>query len=275
MKSIQLVTSTYNDLHKFSWRHLVDESKIDIIVYKKSDDLEIGQFRKDGEFVEIPNYGSCDYAFFYHIVNNYDSLSEYTIFTKMNLYDDYFRNFTEVFNLAEHYDFYQAGGAPVSQIWFNKDSIHLLDLQTKYTKNILNIDITKDKKPKHDGHSKWNGTEYEYAGNSDSQIDWYNLLYGNNIISDKEISTYQWGPCFSVSKRLIHRHPISVYRYFLEMFHPCNSWDYEVAKKYFNTDDENKQAFGIGRSYHDELLRFYRVMFTLGVDQNEYKINII
>lgn len=274
MKNIHLITSTYNDIERFRWRDLIDFSETELFLYRKCDDLEIGQSRIDGEFIDIPNYGSCEYSFFYHIVNNYDDLADYNIFTKMNLYEDFFRNFPEVFNNAKHFDFYQGGGSPISQVWYNEQSKHLLELPTKYTKNPMNINFTKDKKTKHDGISPYNGTEYEYAANADNQIDWFNYLYGNEI-APGEVCTYQWGPCFSVSRDLILRHSKHVYQHFLEKFHPCNSWSYDIGKVYFGTDDVKKQAFGVGRHYHDELLRFFRLFFTFGVDHNKYKINEI
>jgi len=271
---IQLITSTYNDIHKFTWKSLLDLSEIELVLYRKCDDLEIGESRIDSEYIDIPNYGSCDYAFFYHIVNNYNNLADYNIFTKMNLYEDHFTNFTEVFANAKYFDFYQAGSYPISQMWYNKKTEYLLNNPTKYLFIPMNIDETKDKKTKHDGSSQWNGTEFEYAANCDSQVDWFNLLYGNEN-PPGEICSYQHGPCFSVSKELILRHPLSVYRYFLEMFHPCNSWDYEVGKKYFGTEDVKQQAWGVGRHYHDELLRFYRAFFTHGIDEDKYKIQKI
>lgn len=288
MKKVHLITSTYNDIERFRWRNLIDFSETELFLYRKCDDLEIGQSRIDGEFIDIPNYGSCEYSFFYHIVNNYDNLGEYNIFTKMNLYEDFFRNFSEVFANAKYYDFYQGGGAPISQIWYNENTMHLLDLPTKYQKLPMNINMVKKNRPKHitgvwspDGPG-WTGQEYEYAGNADNQIDWFNYLYGNENIPG-EVYSYQWGPCFSISRELIQRHPKSVYQHFLNIFYPFNSWNYEVAKKYYQEDpakqkfeDEIKfQTWTIGRHYHDELLRFFRLFFTFGLDHDKYKINEI
>ncbi len=273
MKNIQLVTSTYNDIHRFTWKNLLDFSKIDIKIYRKCDDLEIGQYRLDNEFIDIQNFGSCDYAFFYHIVKNYNNLADFTIFTKMNLYEDYFRNFDEIFRNPDSYDFQSAGGTPISFVFYNNENIHLLDLPTKYSKSPLDISKTKKFRKKHDGHSNWSGLEYEYAGNSDNIVDWFVMLYGNT--TSAELTAYQLGPCFSVSRDLILRHPLSVYEYFLNMFHPFNSWDFEIASKYFKTDDVKKQSWGIGRHYHDNLLRFYPTFFTFGIDKTKYKIKEI
>jgi hypothetical protein len=283
MKKIHLITSTYNDIHKFNWKNLIDFSEFDLFLYRKNDDLKIGESIKTDEFIDIPNYGSCEYAFFFHIVNNYENLAEFNVFTKMNLYEDHFRNFTEVFSNAKNYDFYQGGGNPISHIWYNDKTTHFLDLPTKYTKVPMNLDITKDKKVRYDGVSQFNGSEFEYFGNADGQVDWFNYLFGNDN-PPGEVCTYQHGPCFSVSRNLILRHPKSIYEYFLNIFHPFKSWDYEIAKIYFSTncknnnwiiekkDDIKYQAWGVGRRYHDELLRFYRVFFTNKVDENKYKI---
>lgn len=272
MKRVHLITSTYNDIHRFDWKHLIDFSEVELFLYRKCDDLEIGESRVEGEFIDIPNYGSCDYAFFNHIVNNYDNLGDTNIFTKLNV--EHCPNFEEFLNNSKEYDFYQSGISPVSQIWYNEKTKDFLGLNTKYQKQLMNSDMTKEKKPKYNG-TEFNGSEYEYVGNADGQIDWFNYLYGGQV-PPGEICTYEHGPYFSVSKELILRHPKSTYQHFLNMFHPCESWNYEIAKEYFyikhKKNDLEFQTYGVGRHYHDELCRFYTLFFTYGIDKSKYNI---
>lgn len=268
MKRINLITSTYNDLHKFTWRNLIDFSEIELFLYQKVDSLEIGQSFVDGEFINIPNYGSCDYAFFYHIVKNYNNLADINIFTKMNWIGD-FENMPDIFQGCKNFDFYQCGGVPQSQIWY--DGNIDCDISPKYPISYLDTQLTKDKKQHNPQNTNWTGLEYEYAGNADSQVDWFVKLFGN-LDKPQEICTYERGPCFSVSRELIMRHPLSTYEYFLNIFHPFNSWNFEIASKFWNTDDIKFQTWSIGRHYHDNLLRFYRALFTFGIDENKYKI---
>jgi hypothetical protein len=243
---------------------MINFAQSDLFLYRKCDDLEIGQSRVDGEFIDIPNYGSCDYAFFYHIVNNYDNLADYNVFTKLNWRGD-FSNAPEVFINCVNFDFYQGGSSPLSHVWYDNDSTELLNLPTKYYRLPMNVSITKDKK-------EFGTDEYFYAGHADQQVDWFSFLYKNTKMPG-EVCTNQRGPCFSVSRELILRHPKSVYQHFLEIFYPFNSWDYEAAKKTFGTEDVKQQTWSIGRHYHDELLRFYRVLFTHGIDEDKYQIH--
>lgn len=262
MTRIHLITSTYNDIHKFSWREMVGNN-IEIFLYKKIDDLKIDESFVDEGCINIPNFGSCDYAFFYHIVSNYNDLADFNIFTKLNWIGD-FSNAPDVLENCSKFDFYQGGGRPMSHVWYNDETKNFLDRPTKFRKEPMNISLTKNKKI-------IGSPEYDYAGNADQQVDWFNFLF-SGIEPPGEVCTYEYGPCFSVSKDLILRHPLSVYEHFLNIFHPLNSWDFEAGKRFFKTDDIKHQTWAIGRHYHDELLRFYRVFFTLGVDENKYKI---
>jgi hypothetical protein len=261
MKKINLVMSTYNDEQLFEqFSYMVDYENTEVFFYKKRDDLSAGEKRQNGIFIEIPNYGSCDYAFFNYIVDNYENLADVNIFTKLTTD---FPNRHEVFQNCKDYDFYECGSYNVSQIWYDGEKHDISNFKTKYT----NVD-------KHDiRQTKYNRGELTgYVGDGDFGVDWFNLLYGQNIETPLEICTYGHGPCFSVSKELIRRHSKETYQYFIDMFHPFNSWNQEAGERHWKTNSVKEQTHEIGRHYHDQLCRFYRTLFTYGVN-DDYKIN--
>jgi len=79
------------------------------------------------------------------------------------------------------------------------------------------------------------------------------------------IPNFGHGPVFSVSKGLIRRHPKEVYEKCLNKFYPeSGSWDTDYQKYGFSSLKE--QMIDLGRSLHDQFLRFYPVLFTFQAD---------
>lgn len=270
MKKINLVMSTYNDEHLFNYfRHMVDYENTEIFFYKKNDELKVGEKINRNGFIEIPNHGSCDYAFLMHIVDNYDNLSDYTIFTKLN-WD--FNNGHEVFRYCTHYDFFQLGHYEVSQIYYDSKR-HQDPSKFKFTYD--NVDV-------HDMQliRERRGNDYDYAGNADNKSDWFKMLFGEPEHMT-EVRTNAIGPCFSVSRELIRRHSKETYEYFLRMLEPFNSWSREKAKYFWHEQLANGedtysvefQNYRLARYYHDELARFWTALFTFGMDRNKYSSN--
>lgn len=261
MKKINLVMSSYKDEHLFdTFSHMVDYENTEIFFYRKNDELEPGQKIKNGVYTEIANYGSCDYAFFNYIVDNYDNLADVNIFTKLNTD---FPNRHEVFQNCKDYDFYECGAYNVSQIWYDGQKHDITGIKTRHS-NINPHDIRKTKDNR--------GELYDYVGNGDFKEDWFRVVFGDDIKEPFEICTYGKGPCFSVSRDLIRRHKKETYEHFIQMFYPFNSWNREIGAKHWKTDDIKTQTHEIGRHYHDELLRFYRTLFTYGISE-DYKVN--
>ena len=99
------------------------------------------------------------------------------------------------------------------------------------------------------------------------------------------------GPLFCVSKKLIRRHPVSVYELFANKFttksiikyamknNPHLSelllkhHDKEIEDSYINHNNSNnvfKEVFDtINIQYHNELQRFWTIFFTHGLRNNE------
>jgi len=271
MKKINLVMSTYNDEHLFeNFRNMVDYENTEIFFYKKNDELKIGDkiFRND--FIEIPNYGSCDYAFLIHIVDNYDNLSDYTIFTKLN-WD--FPNGHQMFEQCTKFDFFQCGSYNVSQIYYD----------SKRHKEPSNIDFRHENVDMHDLQMTKDkrGDDFDYAGNADNKSDWFTMIFGD-VEQITEISTLGKGPCFSVSRELIRRHSKQTYEYLLRMLEPFNSWSREKASLFWkeeslrgiDTYSEIFQRHVLSRYYHEELARFWTALFTYNIDRKKYNSNM-
>jgi hypothetical protein len=279
MKTVNVVTSYYNDLHKLNWLNLLTNTDYNLILYSKDDNLKKGEFEKrkieTSDFyideIAIPNYGRCDYTFFYHIVNNYNNLADYTIFTKINWYDCGHNGLNILLNECINYDFYDAGWRPESMLWYDNKHLEHLEIETKYHKCLKNLDEPYGEL------SNCLNLENRILP-IETRIDWYNYIFPRDKVNiPKEINCYGQGPCFSVSKKLILRHPLSVYEYLLNRFDPkMGCWDPESNQTYNHENlgpvTANQEA---NRHLHDEFQRFYPVLFTHGIDNMEFKIKEI
>lgn len=261
--SLEIVTAYYNDLHRLDWQNIIGNSKL--TVYHKNDQLKIGE-HINGNPIEIPNFGRCDYAFILHIINNYNNLSDVTIFTKIN-WKDQPTNFPLLIKEAPNYDYAEVGCQKEAYWWHDESNIS----RPKNIKIHHTVDTTETKLSQ-----KEQSTLYHMSYKSDCMNDWYKHIYGKGSVPGI-VYAFAHGPCFSVSKSLIQRHPVDVYKYLLDRFHPYNSWNNHNAKQYY----ENKHPDGvtdahilkyIGHHYHDQLLRFWRVLFTHRADTSLFKI---
>lgn len=227
--SRRVVTSTYQDEALLaSWLPKVESYHIPYTVYCKSDSLTKGQVEVvDDQTIQLPNYGRCDYAFLYHIINNYDTLDDYTLFVKNN-WQGYGINLDKHLQLLDKYDYIESGVLRRYQYWTEEPGPH----------------------PRHE--TIYNG-KHIYA---ETAIDWYREIFPG-IKPPHVVCGWGHGPCFSVSKRLIQRHPKSVYEHLLNKFYPeSNSW---------KSNGHPNQLVDVGKHYHDNLLRFWRVLFTHNV----------
>jgi len=240
---MKIVTSEYNDSNKLlSWIPEIEKRNIDFLIYHKDDSLKKNEsIIIDKNNINIPNYGRCDYAFLYHIVQNYDNLDDITIFVKSHWYEHGLELYKVIDNCVE-YDWMQSGTHKLYQYW-------------KESKNM--------KQP----------CEYIYRDKhifAETCYDWYNEIFPN-IEKPEFIDGWGHFPCFSVSKQLILRHSKEVYIRLLNKFYPeSNSWNINEGYKYFNTLEE--QVIDIGKHYHDQFGRFYEILFTHNLNNYDYKI---
>lgn len=228
-RGVHIVTSTYKDEFKLKWIQKIP-SGVSYTIYKKNDRLLVGQENRIHDHVfEIPNIGRCDYAFLYHIVKNYDNLDDITVFVKCN-WEDNAIPFWKLLDECGNYDYMTVGTHFESFDWDKA--------QIDYKNGVR-------------------ATSYAESG-----IDWYSHIFPNAPATPGKVNRWGHGPCFSVSRELIRRHPKSTYEYLLQRFYPENkSFDalHYLAHGYASYSDMIKD---VGIMYHNELLRFYTVLFT-------------
>lgn len=263
-KTVNVVTSYYNDLHKLDWLNLLVEKNYDLVLYTKDDNLKIGEYEKRQietlnyylQTIAIPNYGRCDYAFFHYIINNYNNLPDYTVFTKIH-WREHGLNFYELINQCTNYDYYEVGRGLHAYIWYNNDNLNLKEIEGDTYINVDTPYVTGNPF-NFDGRAKrWEVFE-----------DWYNHIFPDRTRLPGKVYAFDHTPCFSVSRELIQRHPVSVYEYLLERFHPSSkSWDYLLD------NDEQKTIVDVGKHFHDNFGRFYRLLFTHDIDENNFKVH--
>lgn len=276
MAKSSLIFSFYNDYNKINWLTYVPPD-VELIAYKKNDYLKKNQiFTENGGYPvhNIPNYGRCDYAFLLHIVNNYDNLSDYNIFTKIN-WQETGVDLTKLFFKYKNYDYCDVGAWPELHIWSNEEDLIKLE-KIKINNAYLNqnseyksISVNSTKQLKRGSFSM------------ESYIDWYVQFFNNTKLPDP-IKIWGHGPCFSVSKNLIQRHPKQVYEILLNKFYKeSNSWNFEESFKFFknktnsNVQDNEIEIFvneEIGKAYHDQFQRFWKLLFTHNTKSDKFKI---
>jgi hypothetical protein len=252
-KSVRIVVPTYKDIACLdNWKHRIpcDFKKT---IYWKNDELKEGEeIVKDDEQIEIPNIGGCDYAFLYHICKNYANLDDITIFTKIQWAADLEGDIVSRFGECVNFDYYNLAHRviPCLQFWQDCNELHCAK-----KKNIRCEEVFRN----------------THCYKAQCAIDWYHEIF-QNTPPPKSVFGLTFGPCFALSKRVIHRHPKSVYESLLNKFSPTSkSWDWEIFKQGFPTFE--KAHYDVGRHYHDEIARLYPVLFTHGLDPNEYKFH--
>ena len=83
-KPFEVVMARYNE--DIDWIHDIVPSNTPILVYNKGNDLPLtNKYRVK----KLPNVGRCDHTFLHHIVTNYNSLADVTIFLPASSMDDH------------------------------------------------------------------------------------------------------------------------------------------------------------------------------------------
>ena len=242
--NFRVVTSSYKDTELLNtWIPILEQRKIAFTIYHKVETLEKDEEEVLNESsINIPNYGRCEYAFLYHIVKNYQNLDDVTMFVKNNW--EYERiNIWNHIEKCRNVDFMESGKWRRFQYWKNE-----------YSPYPVHEEIYKESHP--------------YA---QTIMDWYNEIFPG-IPVPHVIPGWGAGPCFSVSKKLIQRHPREVYQRLLEKFYPdSGSWNIEKASEIF--PDMKDLMEDIGKCYHDRFQRFWYVLFTHNIDPRKYIIS--
>ena len=106
---LKLIVARYNE--NLEW--LDNLQNVDILIYNKGEPIE-----SNYTVIPLPNLGREGHTFYNHIVTNYHTLDEYTIFVQGNPYD-HCSNFTDVFNHII---------ADKEHMWLDEDRIKITNI---------------------------------------------------------------------------------------------------------------------------------------------------
>jgi hypothetical protein len=159
---------------------------------------------------------------------NYDNLDDITVFVKSNWHENSIP-FWDLIEKCSQYDYMNVGRHPENSIDYSNP--------LEYTTNDDRIE---------------------------KRTIWYRHIFGDEIEKPNNVKVWGHGPCFSVSRKLIMRHPKSVYEYLLD----------RMIIPYKNKECDEKLLKDIQIIYHNEFQRFYTLLFTHNLMENEknYKI---
>lgn len=242
--SFRVVTSCHTDTELLgTWIPVLEQHSIPFTIYYKVESLKKGEEEVlNNHSICIPNYGRCDYAFLYHIVKNYDHLDDVTMFVKNNWACQHIDIWNHL-QQCRHVDFMESGKQRRFQYW-------------------------RDDSAPYPRHEEIHRGSHIFA---QTTIDWYHEIFPG-VPPPHVVPGWGMGPCFSVSRKLIHRHPRAVYQHLLEKFYPeSGSWNLEKARPLF--PDMKQQLEDVGKHYHDCFQRFWYVLFTHNIDPREYRIS--
>ena len=245
MSDIMIVTSSYNDLNRLTWWPEVAKFGLHPMLYHKDDTLPHGtEISLSASSRRIANFGKADYAFLHHIVHHYNNLNDHTIFVKCNWFENRIDLKSTIDNTA-NWDFLDAGTIPLLQVW-NPNVLPMLsplpcvDINQMYGSNMA----------------------YEHI----IVKEWFDHIFASTPPDLQLI--WGHGPCFAVSRRLIHRHSLSVYQELYDKFTPTSEiWHLNKQDSRYSSLDPKTLA----NAHCDVMIRLYRILFTHGADI-KYKI---
>lgn len=250
---LKIVTSSFNDAHRLYWLNelpkKIADHNVDYIVYHKDSNLKQDEIKIINERnINIPTFGSAEYSFLTHIINNYDNLDDITIFTKNNWFEQG-TPFWEFLNNSVNVDFSDAGNTHRVFIYASEDCNFATPC----------------------------GGVYEYVDRDkhwacECTIDWLRKIFPGQKLSQWQ-HTWMHGPTFSVSRRCLLRHPKWVYEYLRDRLHfDSGCFDIEVVKNRLQCNDEVAYNDVVHHLKHN-FIRLWRVLFTHGLDET-YKVDI-
>lgn len=171
-----IIVARYNE--NINW--LLPYKDICYIYNKGKQDIQGHLFN----IINLPNYGRESHTYLYHIIQNYDHLTEYNIFFQGKIQDHMILNIEDYF---EENDF------------------------TAFTKK---EDIQKFKKPiAHFGKWKNDIMHGKMTPSPFILYEWLTKLCGVKIDESVQFLPVAWGAIFSVSRKLIHQKPKDFYEY--------------------------------------------------------------
>jgi hypothetical protein len=190
MENVSIIVARFNE--DLQWTLEYPFNKFKYIVYNKGDN---DNFEKANviKIINIENVGKNDHTYLYHIVTNYDTLSNVVVFFPGSINIDYKKSkATQILNNIIKSNYTKAYFIGYSQSNI-KDSFYNFQLdewKTSDSQNFIKNDESKLQLAKIRPYGLW-----------------YKYFFGNTIA---KWSTW-WG-IFSVDKRDIIQHPITRYQ---------------------------------------------------------------
>jgi Protein of unknown function (DUF3431) len=230
--TIRVITSTYSDEYKMKWTTELVKQEIPYIIYSKNNNMQL----KTDQYNRILPYQRIE-------IPNYGRC-EYVFFHHIvTNYDDL--DDVTIFTKCnwQEYDI---------PFWDLLKNCKTYDYMTVGTHPEV-LDYTEKQ-----GTNEYNHIDRQYHGNLMLYRKLYDHIFGENVPKPRAVRIWGHGPCFSVSKSLIQRYPKSVYEYLLRMMEFTGN----------NRDMMNE----ISVINHNQLQRFYTVLFTHNISDSEYTI---
>ena len=200
MSTIDLVIARYNESLDFLDKEpFVSNVHFRRILYNKGNPIESTKFYK---YHELANVGKCDHTYLHHIVENYDTLGEITLFVPGSCMDvDYKIKKTvetiERMNKTQKttmFGFFISGLASVAQFQLN----------TWESSSIENKTLNQ-------GESKLTPSEIRPFGK------WYQSMFGRN----QDLHFICYNGIFAIHRNDILQHPKSFYQTLLHQVETC------------------------------------------------------
>ena len=191
--NIIIVVSRYNE--NLEWLNYEPFNKYFIIIYNKgiNNNFKINSQHK---IIKLDNVGKCDHTYLYHIISNYDNLSNKIIFLpgsnniKIKLEKSiklirYIEKYKELVNIGEITNY------NIKNIYYN---FKIDNWKTSHIDNFLINNIIETEKANIRPFGKW----YEHHFNN------------------KNVNFISWFGIFAISKDIILQKPKEYYKIFLD-----------------------------------------------------------
>lgn len=191
--NIELVVSRYNE--DLEWLKSPPFNKYPVTCYNKGDNEDFYK-PKDMKIIKLENVGRCDHTYIYHIINNYDKLSDLTIFLPGSC------NMQHKKDIAEKL---------VIQTESHKDTVFIGNKSEKSIKDIF-YNFSLDEWSASDDKNKSLNPEKKLLP---SEIRPYGKWYEHHF-GDKYVDYVCYFGIIGFHKKHILQHPKSYYETFIE-----------------------------------------------------------
>ena len=190
MSKVEIVVARYNE--SLSWLNEYPFNQFEYIVYNKGDN-EAFEKNHVKQIVTLENVGRCDHTYLYHIIENYEYLSDVIVFFTGSIDMNHFKKnkaITILNNIIQ---------SNYTKAYFI--GIYHVCLKTDFQ------DFTLDYYScSHSDNFSKNSETILYPSNLRPYGYWYNYFFGNKIAHWSTL-----GGVFSIDKRDVIQHPKTTY----------------------------------------------------------------